>query len=92
MGKTATAKQPQDTEGLAPHFVLYADGYPVHSCDSRSECESEKLNHAYDARRGGKATPKFHIVQRKIIKGEKVSDDTIVDGDKENPPAGLTEV
>lgn len=95
MGKPVASKL---TKGLAvaeevfdivKHFVLFADGFPVHSSHDLEEVKSEKINHAYDARRGGKPTPRFHVVQRDIHDDEDHSHDTIIEGDEENPPAGM---
>lgn len=86
--KTAAAETAN--ERPVAHYVLYADGFPVHSSDDLDECNAEKLNAGYDARRGGKPTPKFHIVKRDFPKGAKVSHDSIVEGDEENIPAGVT--
>lgn len=72
------------------HYVLYANGFPVHSCDDLAECAAEKLNAAYDARRSGTPTPKFHIIERKIKAGANRSHDSVVEGDEENVPHGVT--
>lgn len=90
MGKAA--QKLAANERSASHYVLYANGFPVHSSDSQEECELEKVNVAQEHRKSGKPFPQFHVVRRDIHDGEVVSHDEIESGDEKNPPSGLTKV
>ena len=88
--KAALANErPSAKQKIADEFVLYADGFPVHSTHEVNDLHAHKVIAIVAAQKAGKAMPKFHVVLRDVNdKHAAKSIDTIIDGDEECPPAG----